>query len=109
MAAMLAQNSKNDCRRSASGRWKSSSAPTRPRASSYCHADGLWSEPLHGWEDAEGLQKTSRNPSPRLRPGSSSLISACSPGASQGIMFIELFSNPTLRFEKISYHIPHEV
>jgi transposase len=48
MAVMPATNCAPRSPKSAHGRWKSSSARTRPRASSSCRADGLLSEPSHG-------------------------------------------------------------
>jgi hypothetical protein len=37
----------------------------KAKASSYCHADGLLSEPSRGSADAAGWPRTSRNPSPQ--------------------------------------------
>ena len=42
---------------------KSSGGATTPKASSFCRADGWWSAPLHGWEDAGAWQRIGRHQS----------------------------------------------
>ena len=64
------------CAASATGRSRSSSAPTRPRASRCCRADGWSSAPSHGSDAAAAWPRTGRNPSHPPRHGSSSPTSA---------------------------------
>ena len=70
---------------SASGRSRSSNAPTPPGASKSSLDDGSSNAPLHGSGAADGWQKTGRNPSPPARHGSISPISDSQPAASQGL------------------------
>jgi len=60
----------------ATGRSRSSSGPTRPRASRCCRTDGWLSEPSHGSGAAAAWPKTGSNPLHPPRHGSSSPTSA---------------------------------
>ena len=84
-------------RAAATGRSRSSSAPTPRRGSRFCRVDGSSSEHSHGSGDAAGSQRTGRNPSPQPRRGSSSPTSASSPDASQGIAMSRRVSSRALR------------
>ena len=70
-APTLAPSSRPRSQRSAGGASRSSSAPTRPKASSCCHAAGWSSARWHGSTATAASPRTSRRRSRAPRPGSS--------------------------------------
>src|SRR6202040_139186 len=68
-----------------------------PGASRFCRVDGSSREPLPGSTDVAGSPRTSRLPSQAPLLGSSSPISAASPGGSQWLESNQLFMSQTLR------------
>ena len=71
------------------------SAP--PKASSFCRADGWWSAPLHGWEDAGAWQRIGRHQSKAQQHGHSSHTSEPSRGDWQDTVMPDKLLNQTLR------------
>src|ERR1700730_17252008 len=67
-----------------------------PGASRFCRVDGSSREPLPGSTDVAGSPRTSRLPSQAPLLGSSSPISAASPGGSQWLESNQLFMSQTL-------------
>jgi len=88
------------------GKWtlESSNVPIRPRVLKSCRAAGSSSGPSHGWVDAAGWPRTSKNPSLQQKRGSQSLTSACSQDASQDTDIVEPFSSPTLIISDSTAH-----
>lgn len=74
---------------SATGPSKSSGAPTLPKGSRSCRADGSSSAPSLGSAHAGAWPGTGRNPSRPLRHGRPSHISASPYGDSQDIVILE--------------------
>ena len=72
MVAMQATNYAMPLKGKATGPWRSSSAPTPPRALRFYPGDGSSNGPLHGSIEIAASQRTSRKPSPALPHGSSS-------------------------------------
>src|SRR6202049_1160293 len=68
-----------------------------PGASRFCRVDGASREPLPGSTDVAGSPRTSRLQSQAPLLGSSSPISAASPGGSQWLESNQLFMSQTLR------------
>jgi transposase len=73
-AATPAKNLRRRSTETATGRWKSSSDPIPPRASSRCPADGWWNAPSPGSAETDASQRTSRKPSKAQPLGSSWLL-----------------------------------
>jgi len=69
MAAMRGTSSGARSKAMEAGRWKSSNAPTPPKASNSCRAAGSSSGRSHGWADADASRKTGNGPSPHQQPG----------------------------------------
>ena len=100
-AAMPALNCAARSRVLAHGHWRSSSAPTPPGASNFCPDDGLLSAPLRGSDATGAWPRTSRQPSPAPKPGSTSPASNSLSGASQHHDYIALVSSQTLRPKEV--------
>ena len=75
---------------------KSSGGATTPKASSFCRADGWWSAPLHGWEDAGAWQRIGRHQSKAQQHGHSSHTSEPSRGDWQDTVMPDKLLNQTL-------------
>src|SRR5713226_9470251 len=89
------------------GHSRSSSAPIRRRASRYYRAVGSSNEPSRGSADADGSQRTSKQPSPAPSPGSSLPISARSLGGSQDFETEPALLSQTLRRRRSSVRDPN--
>lgn len=87
---------------SANGLLRSSSAPTLPKVSRCCPADGWSSAPSPGLDGAEGWPSTGGNPPPPPRPGSTYPTSTSQPAALQGNATLDRVSSRALRNPKRS-------
>lgn len=96
-AAMPDRNSAARSIASAIGRWRSSSAPTRPGASRSSRAAGSSNAPSPGSDDAGDWQRTGRNLSKAPRLGSTSPISGSPPDDSQDIAILHRVSSRALK------------
>ena len=92
---------------SANGPSRSSSVPTRPKASKSFPADGSSKEPSHGSDAAVEWPRIGRKTSPAPRPGSSSPTFAESHVISQRHEIITLVLNQTLRFADVDRFACH--
>jgi transposase len=88
MAAMQATNCARPSPDWGSGRSRSSSGRTRPRASRSSRVGGLSNEPSHGSADAAAWPRIGKQPSPRPPPGPQSPPSACSRAERQDIAML---------------------